>query len=410
MGIHVGVQNGDEFGDDAVALEGSHEAAIDVHRRFGFFKGAGKRDADVGVLGFSGPVDHATHDRDLHRLDAGMGFLPPGHLHAEVGLDLVRHLLEEGAGGAAAAGAGGDLRSEAADAERLKNLLADDHLFGTVAIGHRGERSADGVADAFEQQRRERGGGGDDSLAAEAGFGEAEVQRIIAGGGEHAVDVDQVLDAADFGAEDDLVVRHAVALGGTGGVEGARDHGVERDFARVLGFGEAGIIVHHSGEQRAIERAPVDADADGLLVLDGHVDHGAEIVDVLAADVAIAGIDAVLGERAGTVGIFLKKDVAVVMEVANDGHAHAELGAGLDDLGYGGGGGFGVDRDAHQLASGAGERHDLVDGGGDVGGVGIGHRLNDDGVIAADFDAADIGHGGAATRTYCHEASMKWKE
>ena len=33
-----------------------------------------------------------------------------------------------------------------------------------------------------------------------------------------------------------------------------------------------------------VERAPVDADADGLLVLDGDFDHGAEVVVILAAD------------------------------------------------------------------------------------------------------------------------------
>ncbi len=37
------------------------------------------------------------------------------------------------------------------------------------------------------------------------------------------------------------------------------------------------------------------ADADGLLVLDGDLDHGAEVVVVFAADGAVAGVDAVLG-------------------------------------------------------------------------------------------------------------------
>ena len=61
--------------------------------------------------------------------------------------------------------------------ERLQDLLADDHFFGAVAVRQRGERGADGVADAFLQQHRERGGGGDDALGAEAGFGQTEVQR-----------------------------------------------------------------------------------------------------------------------------------------------------------------------------------------------------------------------------------------
>ena len=79
-------------------------------------------------------------------------FLPDRHLFAQIGLDLVRHVLEEGAGGAAATGAGGDLRSEAAEFERLQNLLADDDFFGAVAVREAGQRGADGVADAFLQQ------------------------------------------------------------------------------------------------------------------------------------------------------------------------------------------------------------------------------------------------------------------
>ena len=44
--------------------------------------------------------------------------------------------------------------------------------------------------------------------------------------------------------------------------------------------------------------------------------------------------------------------MAVVVEVADDGHAHAELVQGLDDLGHRGGGLVGVDGDAHQLGAG----------------------------------------------------------
>ena len=78
--------------------------------------------------------------------------LPDRHLLAQVGLDLVRHVLEESAGGAAASGTGGHLRRETADAQRLQDLLGNDHFFGAVAVGQRREGSADGIADAFLQQ------------------------------------------------------------------------------------------------------------------------------------------------------------------------------------------------------------------------------------------------------------------
>ena len=102
------------------------------------------------------------------------------------------------------------------------------------------ERDADGVADAFLQKHAQRGGGGDDALGAHAGFGQAEVQRVVAARGERAVDVDQVLHAADFRAEDDLVGTQAVLFRERGGVQRAHDHGFHGDFAGVFGLGRAG--------------------------------------------------------------------------------------------------------------------------------------------------------------------------
>ena len=137
-------------------------------------------------------------------------------------------------------------------------------------------------------------------------------------------------------------------------------------------------------------------------MLDGHFDHGAEVVVVLLADVDVAGIDAVLGQGAGAVGILLEKDVAVVVEVADDGDADAEFVERVDDFGDGLGGGFGVDGDADQLGAGLGQRHDLVDGGGGVGGVGIGHGLDHDGVVAAHPNVADFDGHRSAPRKCSH--------
>ena len=110
------------------------------------------------------------------------------------------------------------------------------------------------------------------------------MQGVVAAAGELGVDVDEVADAGDFGGEDDLVAAEAVALGGGGVVERGDDHRLHHDVAGVEGLGELGVLVHHLGEEGLVERAPVDADADGLLMLDGDFDHGAEVVVVLAAD------------------------------------------------------------------------------------------------------------------------------
>ncbi len=102
------------------------------------------------------------------------------HLLAQVALDLLGHLLKEGAGGAAAAGTRGDLRGEAANAHRLQNLLRDRDLFGAIAVRRGRERDANGVADAFLQHDAKRRGAADDALRAHARFGQAEMQRILA--------------------------------------------------------------------------------------------------------------------------------------------------------------------------------------------------------------------------------------
>ena len=216
------------------------------------------------------------------------------------------------------------------------------------------------------------------------------MQGVVAAAGELGVDVDEVADAGDFGGEDDLVAAEAVALGGGGVVERGDDHGLHHDVAGVERIGEFGVVVHHLGEESLVERAPVDADADGLLVLDGDFDHGAEVVVVFAADGAVAGVDAVLGEGFGGVGVFGEEEVAVVVEVADDGGVPALVGDAFDDVGNGLGGFVVVDGDADHLGAGAGEGGDLLDGGFDVGGVGIGHRLDDDGDVGTDADASDL--------------------
>jgi hypothetical protein len=98
---------------------------------------AGQADADVSVLAFARPVDDAAHHGDLHLLDAGITRAPHGHLRAQVVVDGLGHLLERGAGGAAASGAGRDTRVERAQAERLEDLQRHDHLLraGLARLG-----------------------------------------------------------------------------------------------------------------------------------------------------------------------------------------------------------------------------------------------------------------------------------
>ena len=82
--------------------------------------------------------------------------------------------------------------------------------------------------------------------------------------------------------------------------------------------------------------------------------------------------------------------MAVVVEVADDRHVDAEPADLADHLRDGRGGLVGVDRHAHELRAGMRQARDLDRGGVRVGGVGVGHRLDDDRVGAADEHAADI--------------------
>ena len=51
-----------------------------------------------------------------------------------------------------------------------------------------------------------------------------------------------------------------------------------------------------------------------------------------------------------------------------------------------------VDGNSHDLRAGARQRRDLLYGPRDIGGIGIGHRLHDNGCAAADGHLADL-HG-----------------
>src|SRR5579864_2768809 len=82
--------------------------------------------------------------------------------------------------------------------------------------------------------------------------------------------------------------------------------------------------------------------------------------------------------------------VPVVMKIADQRHRAARVVEAPPDLRQCSRGFRGVDRHAHELGSGVGERVHLRDGCGDIGGVGVRHRLHDDRRAAADAHPGDI--------------------
>ncbi len=239
VALHVVVEDLLELRHNRVAAQRRRQLAVDVDRSDRVLEGAGQADAEIGVLGFAGAVHHAAHHGELQLLHAGILLAPLGHLRAQVALNLLGELLEIRACRAAAAGATRHLRHEAADGERLQNLLGGQDFFGAVAVGLGRQAHANRVADAREQQRRESGGRGDQALRAHSGFGQAEVQRIVAARGELGVDVEQIADADTLADRMIIVVAEAVALGGGGGLERAGDHGLDHHVARGQRLGAA---------------------------------------------------------------------------------------------------------------------------------------------------------------------------
>src|SRR5713101_1307480 len=97
--FNVVVENLDELGDNAVALQRGEQAAIYIDGSFGFLERSGQGNTETGVFRFAGAIDHAAHDRHLHLFDSGVTALPYWHLLASIGLNLLCHFLEESAGG-----------------------------------------------------------------------------------------------------------------------------------------------------------------------------------------------------------------------------------------------------------------------------------------------------------------------
>jgi hypothetical protein len=136
----------------------------------------------------------------------------------------------------------------------------------------------------------------------------------------------------------------------------------------------------------------------GLSVVDRALDHDCELRVVPGALPHIAGVYPVLRERAGAIREVGQELVAVVVEVADQRHLARHRVEPVADDRHRGRCFSGVDGDADQLRSRVGEGFDLRDRRRDVRGVGIGHRLDDDGGAAADLDAPHQGDARPATR------------
>ena len=232
------------------------------------------------------------------------------------------------------------------------------------------------------------------------------MQRVVAAPRELAVDRDQVLHARHLARQHDPVAREADPLGEPGALQRRPDERLARDADRVERGRRARVLVHQRGQQLLVEAAPVDADAHRLAELDRALDHHGELRVVLRAAADVARVDPVFRERLRARGVLREQLVAVEMEVADQRRLAADRVEPVADGRHRVRGFGGVDGDADELGACVGERLHLRDRRGDVGRVGVGHRLDDDRRVAADRDvphahgaraaADDVGTAGSA--------------
>src|SRR5690554_6017132 len=382
--LDILLDDGLELLGDVIAFQGDRAFAVDIYRGGRHLAGAGQADADIGVAAVARAVDDTTHDRDVHGLHAGIAVFPDRHLVAQIALNTVGELLKHRAAGAPASWAGHHHGSEGAQPHALQDLLCNLHLATPIAAGLWCKRNTNGVAYALLQQDRQGCGGSHNALAAHAGFGQAQMQGVIAACGQVLVDGNEVLHMTYLAGQHNGIGRQAEFFGTLRIADGRYHQGIAHDRLRSPGLRPLAVFVHHAGHELVIQAAPVHADAHGLVVATSHLDHLREVIVALLAAAYIARVDAVLGQRLRTFGKLRQQLVAVVVKVANqrDRNIHA-----VKLLAYGGD--FArrlgrVDRNAHQLGTRLGELFDLHRRGNGIGGIGIGHGLHHYGCVAAD--------------------------
>jgi hypothetical protein len=208
--------------------------------------------------------------------------------------------------------------------------------------------------------------------------------------GQVAVDPDQVLHAAHLARQHDAIAWQPEAFGALRTLQRGGDQRFAHDGRGIQRPGARGVLVHQPREQLLIETAPVHPDAHRLAIPAGQLDQDGELLVALRAAADVAGVDAVLVQRLRAGGELAEQLVAVEVEVAHQRHRHPHADQVVADRGNLRGCFRRVDGDAHDLRPGAGQLGHLCSGGRGVRGVGVGHRLHDDGRAAADEDAGYV--------------------
>jgi hypothetical protein len=224
------------------------------------------------------------------------------------------------------------------------------------------------------------------------------MQRIVAAGCQHAVDVHQILHAGDLGAENDAIMPETRRLGKRGGLEGTLYHCFEDHETHVLRNRAARVGIHHCGQQVLVQRSPIHPDPYRFVVEQRNFDDRPEIfIAPFASD--IPRIDPILGECPGAIGMPAEELVPVIVKVADERDRHTIFLQGIPNVRHSRRGRFIVDGHPDQLTAGACQRRDLLHGGHHICRVGVGHGLYHNRRTRPDRDAPDEG----GDRTPAHD-------
>ena len=213
------------------------------------------------------------------------------------------------------------------------------------------------------------------------------MQRVVRAAGELAVDRDHVLHPADLGRDHDPVRTQAQALGIGGTVQRRAHQRLAQHEVGRLRLGSTAAFRSISRAARSWSRLPqLTPIRTGRSKRSAASTISSNCRSRFSPKPTLPGLMRNLASACGHLREVGQQPMAVVVEVADQRDVVAQQVQPLADGRDGAGGLVVVDGDPHDLGAGARQLDHLRGRGGDVGGVGVGHRLDDDGRAAADDD------------------------
>ena len=250
--------------------------------------------ADVCFAGFTGAVDHAAHHGHLNRFFAALQ--PLFHLIGDLGAGIL---------GAAAGGAGDDLRACYREAHGAQDVVARFHFLFRLC----GQRDADGIANAFQQHSADAHAAFQQTHLVGTRLGNTHMERIIRDSAELAVGLHHAGHIGVLDGNDDVVEIEFFQQAHM--VQCTLHHGLRRGCAVFC-------------KDVLFQTAAIHADADGNVLALAGIHHS--LHPVIVADVA--GVDADLIHAHICAG---QSRLVVKMDVCHNGDVHRILD-GFDAL------------------------------------------------------------------------------